>query len=69
MEWIKIAKIEGYTISGAIGIVKASHVYSDHFFAETWIRIVDAVIVGCLAAIPGTILTLLITYLWKKYIR
>lgn len=69
MEWIKIIKIEGYSISGALGIAKAWHVYSDHFFHETWIRIIDAVIVGCIAAIPGTVLTLLITYLWKTYIK
>jgi hypothetical protein len=64
-----IIKEVGYAISGTIGIAKAWTVYTDHFLHETWIRVIDAVIVGAVAAIPGTILTLIITYLWKRYIK
>jgi hypothetical protein len=56
----------GATIGWITGLERGWYVYWEHFKEETWIRVVDAVIVCVWTTLIGTLLALTITLVWNN---
>ncbi len=56
----------GATIGWVTGLAKGWNTYWEHFKEETWIRVVDAVVVCMWTTLIGTLLALTITLIWNR---
>jgi tetrahydromethanopterin S-methyltransferase subunit E len=59
----------GTAIGGATGLERGWNVYWSHFKEETWIRVVDAIVICAWTTIVGTLIALTVTLIWNNKMK